>query len=215
MLPVIIFRELFPRVTYLLYRTIRILLIIDPFQKRETTMYKKIIGLLCVALMVTVVGCGSSHPPLTVVTGTVTYDGEPLADATVAVMPDGGDGTAKPADGKTDKNGNFTLVTTFPDGGIVDGAVEGDYTLRVVKYEAVEMPTDEGEPPADGADPASEMMAMMGDDLDVSNPSLINEVFGLAYSTNTGWKNNFTVGAIESPTTLKITLSSDGSGKIE
>ena len=46
-------------------------------------MYKKIIGLFCVALMVTVVGCGASHPPLTIVTGTVTYDGDPLADATV------------------------------------------------------------------------------------------------------------------------------------
>ena len=48
-------------------------------------MYKKIIGLFCVALMVTLVGCGASHPPLTIVTGTVTYDGEPLADATVAI----------------------------------------------------------------------------------------------------------------------------------
>ncbi len=178
-------------------------------------MCKKIIGLFCVALMVTLVGCGASHPPLTIVTGTVTYDGEPLADATVAVMPDGGDGTSKPADGMTDAQGNFTLVTTFPDGEIVDGAVEGDYTLRIVKYEKVDMPTDEGEPPADGADPAAEMMAMMGDDLDVSNPSLINEVFGLAYSTNTSWKNKCSVGAIESPTTLKITLSSDGSGTIE
>ena len=178
-------------------------------------MYKKIIGLFCVALMVTLVGCGASHPPLTVVTGTVTYDGEPLADATVAIMPDGGDGTSKPADGKTDAQGNFTLVTTFPDGAIVDGAVEGDYTLRVVKYEAVEMPTDEGEPPADGADPASEMMAMMGDNMDMPDTSLINSVFGLAYSTDNRWINKFSVGAIESPTTLKITLSSDGSGKIE
>ena len=137
-------------------------------------MYKKIIGLFCVALMVTLVGCGASHPPLTIVTGTVTYDGEPLADATVAVMPDGGDGTSKPADGVTDASGQFKLRTTFPDGAIVDGAVEGSYTLRVVKYEKVDMPTDEGEPTAVGSDPASEMMDMMGDDLDVAHPSLIN-----------------------------------------
>ena len=178
-------------------------------------MYKKIIGLFCVGLMATVVGCGSSHPPLTIVTGTVTYDGEPLADATVAIMPDGGDGTARPADGITDAEGNFTLVTTFPDGGIVDGAAEGAYTLRVVKYEPVEMPTDEGEPPADGSDPSQEMMAMMGDDLDVANTSLINDVVGIAYSTDTRWNNKCSVGAIESPSTLKITLNSDGSGKIE
>ena len=178
-------------------------------------MYKKIIGLFCVALMATVVGCGASHPPLTIVTGTVTYDGEPCADATISIMPDGGDGTTKPADGKTDAEGNFALVTTFPDGTVVDGAVEGTYTLRIVKYEKVDLPTGEGEAPADDADPASEMMAMMGDDLDMSNPSLINEAFGLAYSTDNRWNNKCSVGAIENPTTLKITLNSDGSGKIE
>ena len=177
-------------------------------------MYKKIIGLFCVALMVTVVGCGASHPPLTIVTGTVTYDGEPLADATIAVMPDGGDGTAKPADGKTDKNGNFTLVTTFPDGEIVDGAVEGTYTLRVVKYEEIDLPNNEGGPPADGADPASEMMAMMGDGLNVESSSLIHEIFGFAYSTDKNWNNKCTVGTIASRTTFNITLSSDGWGKI-
>jgi len=183
-------------------------------------MYKKIIGLLCVALMVTVVGCGSSHPPLTVVTGTVTYNGKPLADATVAIMPDGGDGTAKPADGKTDADGNFSLGTTFPDGARIEGAVEGAYTLRVVKYKEVDLPDDEGEPPADGADPASEMMAMMDNDLNMESTSLINEIFGYAYTTDKGWNNKCSVGAIESPTTLKITLNSKtltskGTGKIE
>ena len=75
---------------------------------RELTRY---VGLFCVALMVTLVGCGASHPPLTIVTGTVTYDGEPLADATVAIMPDGGVGTSKPADGMTDSSGQFTSVS--------------------------------------------------------------------------------------------------------
>ena len=178
-------------------------------------MYKKIIGLFCVALMVTVVGCGASHPPLTVVTGTVTYDGKPLEDATVAIIPDGGDGTAKPADGKTDADGQFTLTTTFIDGEIVDGAVEGTYTLRVVKYEKMEAVVDEGEPPADGGDPASEMMAMMGDNLDPGSQSLIHEKFGFAYSTDKSWNNRCSVGTIGSPTTLKITLNSDGTGKIE
>lgn len=178
-------------------------------------MYKNIIGLFCVVLMVTLVGCGASHPPLTIVTGTVTYDGEPLADATVAIMPDGGDGTSKPADGMTDASGQFTLKTTFPDGEIIDGAVEGSYTLRVVKYEKWDVPSDEGEPPADGGDPASEMMAMMGDNLEADNPSLINEVFGMAYSTDSRWNNKCSVGAIDSPTSLTITLTSDGTGKIE
>ncbi len=178
-------------------------------------MYKKIIGLFCVALMVTVVGCGASHPPLTVVTGTVTYDGEPLAGATVAIMPDGGDGIARPADGKTDDQGNFSLVTTFPDGAIVNGAVEGPYTLRVVKLEEMDVAEGDGSPPADDADPASEMMSMMGDDLMTDTKSLINEKYNLSYSTDSGWNNKCVVGAIESPTTFTITLNSDGRGTIE
>jgi hypothetical protein len=147
------------------------------------------------------------------VTGTVTYDGKPLTDATVAIMPDGGDGTAKPADGKTDKNGNFTLVTTFPDGEIVDGSFEGDYTVRVVKYEAMEMPTDEGEPPADGADPAAEMMALFDDELGFIPPkSLINEKFGLAYSIDSDWDNSCVV--VGPLTTFTVMLNSQGTGRI-
>jgi len=44
---------------------------------------------------------------------------------------------------------------------------------------------------------------------------LINTQFNVAFSVGTGWNNKFSVGAIESPTTLKITLNSDGTGKIE
>jgi hypothetical protein len=182
-------------------------------------MYKKIIGLFCVALMVTIVGCGESHPALTIVTGTVTYDGKPLADATVAIMPDGGDGTAKNAVGDTDAEGKFTLATTFPTSGSVAGAVQGNYVLRVFKFEKVDIEIESGEPPADGADPSSEMMAMMNPDSDDLDPggaeSLINNSFNLTYSTGSGWDNKCVVGAIESPTTFKITLNSNGTGKIE
>ena len=214
MLLVIIFRELFSRATYLYREQIKFYSIEILFQKRETTMYKKIIGLFCVALMVTLVGCGASHPALTVVTGTVTYDGEPLADATIVLMPDGGDGTTKTADGLTDAQGQFKLVTTFPDGAVVDGAVEGAYVLRVVKYEEVDIPLEAEGPPADDAEPEEAMMAMMGEGA-AAPVSLINAVFSSVYSTDKRWNNSCSVGAIETPTTLNITLSSDGSGKIE
>jgi len=215
MLPVIIFRELFSRATYLHREQIKFYSIEILFQKRETTMYKKIIGLFCVALMVTLVGCGASHPSLTVVTGTVTYDGEPLADATIVLMPDGGDGTAKTADGRTDAQGQFKLVTTFPDGAVIDGAVEGAYVLRVVKYEEVEIPLEADGPPDEDAAPEAEMMAMMGDGDAAGPASLINAVFSSVYSADSRWDNSCSVGAIGTPTTLNITLSSDGSGKIE
>jgi hypothetical protein len=177
-------------------------------------MYKKIIGLFCGALMVMVVGCGSSHPPLTIVTGTVTYDGKPLEDATVAILPDGGDGTTKPAGGKTDAQGNFTLATTFPDGVTIAGVGEGSYMLCVSKFLKVEIEEIVGDPDIDGEMYAEEMEEMEAMEDEVSQ-SLINEQFNVAYSAGTGWNNQFSVGAIESPTTLKITLNSDGTGKIE
>jgi hypothetical protein len=185
------------------------------------TMYKKIIGLFCVALMVTVVGCGVSRPPLTVVTGTVTYDGEVLANASISIMPSAGDGTARNAGGITNAEGKFTLVTTFPDGGRIDGAFEGTYTLRVVKYEEVDVVVetlDENtDPTAEMSDPAAEMTAMMGAEGEdsIGPKSLINEEFGALFANGAGWDNEFDVGAIESPKTLTITLNSDGTGTIE
>ena len=155
-----------------------------------------------------------SYKRLIEVGGVVTYDGKPLADATIVIYPDGGDGTSRPADGKTDAQGNFSLTTTFSDGEIMDGAFKGSYRLFVVKYEEMELADDQGGPPEDGGGTSSEMFAMMGDNLDLSSKSLINEKFGGVYSTDKDWNNRFLVGANESPATLKITLSSDGVGKI-
>ena len=180
-------------------------------------MHKKIIGLFCGALMVMVVGCDSAHPPLTIVTGTVTYDGEPLDDATVALIPSGGDGTIKPASGKTDAQGNFTLTTTYPDGQHIAGAGEGGYMMLVSKY-----PTIEGDDAlvVDIDDDGAMEEQMEADEasmaMDDEGPkSLIHTQFNMAYSTGTGWDNKCSVGAIESPTILKITLNSNGTGKIE
>ena len=59
--------------------------------------------LLC-SCLIGVVGCGRAVP----VSGRVTLDGQPLADATVTFIPDketGGPG----GEAKTDASGNFTL----------------------------------------------------------------------------------------------------------
>jgi hypothetical protein len=178
-------------------------------------MYKKIIGLFCGALMVMVVGCGSAHPPLTIVTGTVTYDGKPLDDATVALIPNVGDGTTKPASGTTDAQGNFTLTTTYPDGEHIAGAGEGGYMMLVSKYPKVE--ADEAlAVDVDDDEAMEEQMTADAMEMEDEGPeSLINTQFNTAYSTGTGWDNKCSVGAIESPTILKITLNSNGTGKIE
>ena len=53
-------------------------------------------------------GCGgSTMPKVYPATGTVTWKGEPLADATVSFVPSVG----APSDGRTDAQGKFTIMT--------------------------------------------------------------------------------------------------------
>ena len=68
------------------------------------------IAVLCLFLA----GCGSTSS----VSGTVTLDGKPLADATVQFVPDG---AGKDATGQTDKNGYFSMSTFNPGDGVVAG----------------------------------------------------------------------------------------------
>jgi hypothetical protein len=93
------------------------------------------IGLLCVVVMV---GCtDTSDRPATVkVTGTVTYNGEPVPGATVAFSPKAKDGHA--AAGTTDASGKFTL-SSFGSG---DGAVPGSYYVGVSKFEGGQVDVD-------------------------------------------------------------------------
>jgi hypothetical protein len=68
------------------------------------------------------------------VTGKVTYNGEPVADATVTLVPDAPPPDAigkRAAFGRTDSSGRFSLRTFEPD----DGAVPGKYKVTVTKYE--------------------------------------------------------------------------------
>ena len=69
------------------------------------------LGLLCglAVLTTSMVGCGSNseYPPLGSVTGVVTLDGQPLADADVTFQPDG---EGRAAIGTTDSQGRYELV---------------------------------------------------------------------------------------------------------
>jgi hypothetical protein len=78
---------------------------------------------LCWLGLPLLLGCGGSGLETVPVTGTVTYNGQPLADAAVAFQP--ADGRA--ATGITDASGKFTL-TTLEDG---DGAIVGEHTVTV------------------------------------------------------------------------------------
>src|SRR3954452_23234255 len=77
-----------------------------------------------------VLGCSnSSRPPRYPVTGTVTYQGKPLAGAVITFVPTGADGEA--ASAFSDADGKYAL-TTWEAG---DGARPGEYRVKVSKQE--------------------------------------------------------------------------------
>jgi len=106
------------------------------------------VALLLAVLTLTIcaAGCGSTpqsdHPTTYSVAGTVTMNGEPVADANVNFqLTDGSRG----ASGLTDQQGNFSL-TTFTAG---DGALPGEYRVAITKFEK---PPQETQVPEDHPD---------------------------------------------------------------
>ena len=57
-----------------------------------------------------IAGCSGGGPTTYKVSGTITFEGQPVADAQVGFVPDGG-GEVKPARGQTDASGRYTLRT--------------------------------------------------------------------------------------------------------
>ena len=92
-------------------------------------------------------GCsrGRQYPPTHSVSGVVTIDGQPIADAIVSFLPDDGQ---NPANGSTDASGRYEL-TSFTRG---DGAMEGSFRVTIVKYEK----EGEDKPAVSAEEPAAE-----------------------------------------------------------
>lgn len=107
------------------------------------------------AAVVYLSGCGSDAPKVNTVpvTGKVTYNGQPVAGATVAFIPTNPDGRA--AQGVTDEQGVYTLTTYLGPNDQPAGAEPGDYKVTIQKKEVAggALP---GKPP-EGTDP-TEMM---------------------------------------------------------
>ncbi len=86
-------------------------------------------GLLALAMMAAVSGCGGSGNTVKV-QGKVTLDGAPLEGAGVTFIPE--DPKIQVASGVTGSDGTFRL-TTYNFG---DGALPGDYRVTITKTEA-------------------------------------------------------------------------------
>lgn len=90
-------------------------------------MFRLVYTLLIVGslgLLPAFLGCDSGYPPLGVVEGTVTFQGEPLPDATVVFLPVDG----RVSRGKTNAQGEYELLYIDD----VKGAVLGKHRVQIV-----------------------------------------------------------------------------------
>jgi hypothetical protein len=94
--------------------------------------------LACIALSPLAVGCGGGGS-MAAVSGHVAHKGKPVPNADVTFTPESADG--KPAAGRTDTSGRFSLAT--PTKG--DGAVPGKYKVHIIAR-GPDRPPKPGEP---------------------------------------------------------------------
>ncbi len=96
-------------------------------------MFRTIVCFLAIFLIFTVSGCGPKGKGLKVeyVDGTVTMDGEPVAEASVIFVPATDTPPMETATGMTNEKGVFTL--TSPNGNPQAGAVAGEYKVLISK----------------------------------------------------------------------------------
>ena len=100
-------------------------------------MRQREIGFGLAIVLLLVVGCSQPDTmPMAKVTGTVTYNGEPIDNVSVTFIPESG---ARPAAGLTDASGKFTLSTLDPG----DGASPGMNKVALTE-------TPDGSPPMPG-----------------------------------------------------------------
>lgn len=92
----------------------------------------------CFALLgaIAIVGCSKGPSVQTYpVTGTVTYNGKPVAGATV-IYATGKDADAQRSTGITDEGGKFSLNTFISSKELLRGAVPGEYKVAIIKLTA-------------------------------------------------------------------------------
>lgn len=100
-------------------------------QERRSMQHSNVWWFVVLSAMFVSAGCGGGEEvpegqeAVYPVTGSVTYNGQPVADATISLHSEGKPGSFA----RTDSDGNFS-VNTYAEG---DGAPAGTYTLTVTK----------------------------------------------------------------------------------
>ena len=96
---------------------------------------------IAAAFLVPLGGCGEGGPRLVPVTGTVTLNGKPLADATISFVPDPSNADITPGGDKTGPEGNYKAMYQSR-----SGLAPGKYVVLVSKTAAppagVELPPE-------------------------------------------------------------------------
>jgi len=141
--------------------------------------HHKIIRLSLTGLLLFFIGCGDSQPETAPAGGVVTFNGEPLANASVNFYPENG----KSANGVTDDDGKFTL-TTFKSN---DGAIVGNHTATVTIISSEEVPESIPEDYDYGAAGSSEEE----DGIEIPAKYLSAETSPLKFEVKAGEKNQF------------------------
>jgi hypothetical protein len=104
-------------------------------------------------------GCGDGRPARVPVSGKVLIDGQPLTYGYIRLVPD----DARPAGGKINPDGTFTL--TCYDGN--DGCVPGTHKVSVVAVEVLSSSSQKWHAPKQYIDPAtSAVTATVGEPTD-------------------------------------------------
>lgn len=109
---------------------------------------RMIVSATFLAAVTLLAGCGSDLPELGTVTGIVTLDDKPLADATVVFEPE----NDRFSQGFTDAEGRYELMYKVG----VAGAALGKHTVRITKFEGGGEGEEEDDPAgADGEEAKS------------------------------------------------------------
>jgi len=95
----------------------------------------RILWLPVLLATVLLTGCGGGEFDTTAVSGTVTFDGQPVTSGRIRFVPQGDSTiTGKPAQGEVQPDGTFVL-TTYDEG---DGAVVGRHRVYYAPPESLE-----------------------------------------------------------------------------